>query len=189
MPPEWIIAPPLNWLNTATGLFAGAIKGSDFWRKTHYGFIHHNGHLYAEPVTRDFTMQVTFDGNYKNEYDQAGLMVWLDETTWLKTGIEFTEGRYFASAVVTRDTSDWSVAPLDEYRGALTIRLIREGGSFQSHYRQNANQPWTLLRVTYLTDAPTLQAGRMLCAPSGDGFTATFMDFSITPNSTDQGKS
>ncbi len=40
--------------------------------------------------------KVTFSGNYTNEYDQAGLMVLVDEEHWIKTGIEFTEGRLVA---------------------------------------------------------------------------------------------
>ncbi len=178
--PEWMIAQPVSVTESADGLIVEAVKGSDFWRKTHYGFIHDNGHLYAEPITGDFTMQVSFDGNYTNEYDHAGLMVWADETTWIKTGLEFTEGRYFASAVVTRDFSDWAVAPLETYSGALTMRLKREGGSFEMHYRRAETDPWTLLRIAYLTDAPTLHAGRMIGAPSGEGFKARFFDFSLT---------
>jgi len=123
---------------------------------------------------------VTFTGNYRNEYDHAGLMVWVDETSWMKTGVEFTEGGYFASAVVTRDYSDWAVAPLVEFGGTFTVRLTRKGSSFLVHYQQKAESPWTLLRIAYLTDEPTIQVGRMVGAPSGDDFAVTFRDFSIT---------
>ncbi len=175
---NWMIAEPVrSWFSGET-LHAEAVKGSDFWRKTHYGFIRHSGHFYAEPVEGNFTMQVSFTGNYQNEYDQAGLMVLFDETTWIKTGIEFTEGRYFASAVVTRDTSDWAVAPLPAaFSGTLTTRIKREGGSFEIHYRLAEPEPWVLLRLTFLTEAPRVYAGRMVCAPSGEGFAATFNDF------------
>lgn len=181
--PEWMIAPPASFNESADELSVEAVKGSDFWRKTHYGFIHDNGHLYAEKVTGDFVMQVTFTANYINEYDQAGLMLWVDETTWLKTGIEYTEGRYFASAVITRDFSDWAVAPLPEtFKGdAFTIRLKREGSSVEIHYRLQENDPWTLLRITYLSETPTLYAGRMVCAPTGTGYRVTFSQFSISP--------
>lgn len=33
-------------------------SGSDFWRKTHYGFVRHNGHIYADTIKGNFTMQV-----------------------------------------------------------------------------------------------------------------------------------
>lgn len=180
---EWHVAQPLTYADRDGTLTAAAAKESDFWRKTHYGFIHHNGHLYAETVTGDFTMQVTFSGSYAHEYDHAGLMLWVDETTWLKTGIEFTQGGYFASAVVTRDFSDWGVASLPEsFRGgAFTIKLKREGGSIEIHYRIADTDPWILLRVAYLSDTPTLHAGRMLCAPTEAGFEATFTNFSLIP--------
>jgi regulation of enolase protein 1 (concanavalin A-like superfamily) len=181
--PEWMIKPPVRFSDSPDLLIAEAAGGSDFWRKTHYGFTRHHGHLYAEPVTGDFTMQVTFTGNYHNEYDQAGLMIWADETTWLKTGIEFTEGRFFASAVVTRDFSDWSTAPLPaEFTGgALTVRVTRAGGSVEIRYRVSDTDPWVLLRIAYLSEAATVHAGRMLAAPSGPGFVARFSAFSLLP--------
>lgn len=181
MAPSWIVRPPVTFAESPTLLTAEAENGSDFWRKTHYGFIRHHGHVFAEPVTGDFEMQVTFTGNYTREYDQAGLMLWADETTWLKTGIEYTEGHYFASAVVTRDFSDWATAPLPPSfsGGDLTIRLRREGGAVEIRYRVADTDPWLLLRIAYLTEQPTLYAGRMLAAPSGAGFVARFTDFSI----------
>lgn len=188
MSAEWMINPPLDFSDVDDTLRALAVQGSDFWRKTHYGFIRHNGHFYAQPVSGDFTMQVTFTGNYRNEYDQAGLMLWVDEQTWLKTGVEYTEGRYFASAVVTRDFSNWGIAPLSEgFKGvSFTIRLKRQGGSIEIHYRLTEESPWVLLALAYLSETTTLHAGRMLCAPSGAGFEAAFTDFSITPARADQ---
>ena len=55
-------------------------------------------------------MKVT--GAYWDQYDQAGLMVRFNERVWLKCGVEFVDGVQHASAVVTREHSDWSVAPL-----------------------------------------------------------------------------
>ncbi len=58
----------------------------------------------------------------------------LDETTWVKTGIEFVNGVHNVSAVVTRDFSDWSVVPLGSYPGSLRLRLKREGGAVILEY-------------------------------------------------------
>lgn len=79
---------------------------TDFWRKTHYGFIRDDGHFYYEQVKGDFIVEVKVSGQYEELYDQAGLMVRLDEANWLKCGIEFVEGVQQVSAVVTRDYSD-----------------------------------------------------------------------------------
>jgi len=179
--PSWIVAQPVEYTDAADVLTVTAVEKSDFWRKTHYGFIHDDGHIYAEPLDGDFTLAVTFTANYHNEYDQAGLMLWQDETTWVKTGIEFTEGRYFMSAVVTRDFSDWSVAALpDDFDGALRISLKRMGADIEIRYQIPGTEGWTLFRLAPFSTAPTLQGGRMVCAPTAAGLHATFTDYTIT---------
>ena len=108
----------MHWYNeprsgprTAT-VTVTAEHDTDFWRKTHYGFIRDNGHFYYQEVVGDFRCEVKVSGGYAALYDQAGLMVRLDAETWLKCGIEFVEGVQYVSAVVTRDFSDWSVVAL-----------------------------------------------------------------------------
>ena len=66
-------------------------------------------------------------GHYKELYDQAGLMVRLDEKNWLKTGIEYVKGVQNVSAVVTREVSDWSVVPLQASPTAVWLTLLRKG--------------------------------------------------------------
>ena len=53
-------------------------------------------------------------GAYADQYDQAGAMVRVDERRWLKTGIEYFEGRMRFSTVVTLDHSSWALADLPQ---------------------------------------------------------------------------
>jgi regulation of enolase protein 1 (concanavalin A-like superfamily) len=69
------------------------------------------GHLRYRTVQGDFTAELSFSGAYRELYDQAGMMLRIDERNWLKAGIEFVDGRQMLSVVVTRDFSDWSTAP------------------------------------------------------------------------------
>jgi regulation of enolase protein 1 (concanavalin A-like superfamily) len=55
-------------------------------------------------------------------YDQAGLMVRVDEANWVKGGMDVGGVRQ-VSAVVTREYSDWSVAPLPGNPAAIWLRL------------------------------------------------------------------
>ena len=48
--------------------------------------------------------------DYTANFDQAGLMLYLDEKHWLKCGVELTDGDRFLSVVVTNGRSDWSFA-------------------------------------------------------------------------------
>ena len=175
---QWINEPPI-WQHTGDVITVTSGPKSDFWRKTHYGFIRDNGHVYAEQVTGDFTATVKVAGQYAALYDQAGMMVRQDETTWMKCGIEYVEGVQYASAVVTRDYSDWSVSPLEGSPAAFWLRIKREGGSLEVEYSLDG-AAYTLLRVTYLTDAP-VWVGLMQASPQGDGFSATYEGLSITP--------
>ena len=59
---------------------------TDFWRETHYGFIRDDGHFRDVAAEGDFTADVAFRGDYRELYDQAGLMLRLDERNWIKAG-------------------------------------------------------------------------------------------------------
>lgn len=151
---------------------------TDFWRKTHYGFIRDNGHFYYHPVRGDFTATVSFSGRYTAQYDQAGLMVRLDEANWLKGGIEYVDGAQLASVVVTRDYSDWSVAPLDPAPANLWLRLARQGDAVEVSYSLDGEN-YVMIRVAYLPPAEEAQVGVMCASPEGDGFIVTFKDLVI----------
>ena len=126
----------------------------------------------------NFTAEVKVIGQYKTLYDQAGLMVRQDEITWLKCGIEFVDGVQHISAVVTRDYSDWSVVPLVHHPTFLWLRVKREGPAIEVKYSLDGEQ-YTMLRLSYLTEAETLQVGVMCASPEGDGFPITFEEFKL----------
>ena len=151
---------------------------TDFWRKTSSGVIRHNGHFRHQEVSGDFTAQVKFTGQYAARYDQAGLMVRADKTTWLKCGIEYIDGTQFASAVVTRDYSDWSMVPLQPAPDSVWFQVKREGSTLEVAYSLDGDG-WTMIRQAHLTDAPSLEVGPMAASPEGDGFSVTFEGFSV----------
>src|ERR1700730_939544 len=169
---------PQNWKQENDHFFIFADAHTDFWRKTHYGFIRDNGHFYYEKVTGNFEVETEFRGRYQSLYDQAGVMVRLDETTWMKTGIEFVHGIHHVSAVVTRDYSDWSVVPLYSYPGFLRLRLKREGGTVTVEYCSQEGK-WIMFRTAYLSFVHELQVGRMAAAPEGAGFEVLFSEYRV----------
>jgi regulation of enolase protein 1 (concanavalin A-like superfamily) len=171
---------PTSWTVHGDAVIICGDRGTDFWRKTHYGFIRDNGHFYYEEVRGDFQCDVKITGHYAALYDQAGLMVRVDETTWLKCGIEFVDGVQQVSAVVTRDYSDWSVVPLPDNPASLWLRLTRTGPAVEISYSVDGSR-YALLRLAYLTEADRVQAGLMCAAPQGDGFSTTFEGFAIRP--------
>jgi len=121
--------PPAAWQGDENALELSTGEATDFWRQTFYGFVRDNGHAFLKPVTGDFTASAAVIGDYEHLYDQAGLMLRVDERNWIKTGIEFTDGLMHFSVVVTREISDWSVIPLLEAKpeDEVRVRLTRHG--------------------------------------------------------------
>jgi regulation of enolase protein 1 (concanavalin A-like superfamily) len=174
---QWHNQPP-SWTMQDGTLRVTAGPKTDFWRKTHYGFIRDNGHFYFQEVDGDFIAEVKVSGDYAALYDQAGLMLRVDETIWLKCGIEFVDGVQQASAVVTRDFSDWSVVPLAGNPPSLWLRVRRKAEAVEVFYSLNGER-YELLRMAYLTLAKTLLVGPMCAAPEGNGFPVLFEGFAI----------
>lgn len=150
-------------------------KDTDYWNNTFYGFRHDNGHFRGTEVTGDFSLEVTFSAGYSRLYDQAGAMVFVDGDTWLKCGVEFTDGAMQFSVVVTRnDQSDWSVMPLGVPTDAeVTLRLTRHAEALRIQLR-DANGHWSLVRLCYLPMPETVEVGPMTCSPLGEGLEVKF---------------
>jgi hypothetical protein len=84
---HWLNEPPA-WTFEDGRLEVTTGHQTDFWRVTHYGFIRDDGHVYGQNVTGDCITSVRFSGDYRHLYDQAGLMVRLDEKNWIKAGYD-----------------------------------------------------------------------------------------------------
>jgi regulation of enolase protein 1 (concanavalin A-like superfamily) len=174
---QWHHEPPA-WRIDGDRITAQAGPKTDFWRKTYDGGMRDHGHFYYQPVTGDFKAEVKVSGEYASLYDHAGLMVRLDETRWMKCGIEFLNGVQHASAVITRDWSDWSIVPLAN-PPAIWLRVVRYAATLEVSYSLDG-QVFTLIRQGHVTEEPTVNVGIMIAAPTGDGFAATFEGFRIT---------
>jgi uncharacterized protein len=175
---RWLNEPP-TWRDTSGTLSVTTGDTTDFWRQTHYGFIRDNGHFRYETADGDFTAEVEFSGDYRELYDQAGLMLRLDERNWLKAGVEFVGGRML-SVVVTRDFSDWSTTPLAAHADWLRLRLSRHGSAVRVEWQPAAaDDGFRLLRLAHFPPANPVLVGPMCCSPQRAGFEAHFRNFHV----------
>ena len=178
---EWLNEPP-SWREEGGVLSVVTGEKTDFWRTTHYGFIRDDGHLHFAEVHGDFTAELSFLGNYEELYDQAGMMVRIDERNWLKAGIELVDNRQMLSCVVTRDFSDWSTALAPADAGWVSLRISRHGATMRVEWALAGDRPMPMLmRLAYLPAAPTVKVGPMCCSPQRRGFTVKFRGFGIGP--------
>jgi uncharacterized protein len=169
-PPQW--SDDEGLVRVVTGL------ETDFWRRTFYGYVTDNGHFYHRAVTGDFTAEVVVAAGHSALFDQAGLMLRVDERNWVKTGLEVTSGAVQLSTVFTREHSDLSVAAVPGYRGELRLRLTRFGSAVGVH-RGEADGSWQLVRLGYLDLPATIDVGVMCCSPQRAGLEVTFRDFQV----------
>ena len=173
--------PPSSFEQSGDVLVVRAAPKTDFWSRTFYGFERRNGHVYGRAVAGDFSLTVTFAADYKALYDQAGAMIRVDDDTWLKAGVELTDGALFVSAVVTRDAwSDWSITPVAGPADApVTIRVTRHAEAIQVHVLEG--ETWRLVRLAFLPMGETIEAGAMCCSPTGEGLDVTFSRLEFGP--------
>lgn len=184
-PVEWSAG---EWLNEpesrvdADGrLHLSAREGSDFWRRTSYGFERDSGHALLYPLPQDSAVEVTFRADFGHLYDQAGVLLRCDENTWIKTGIEFTDGLPHLSAVVTHGLSDWSTFPVPEWAGReITMRVSRSGDAVTVRARVDA-EPWVLIRLAPLAPTAVAGAGPFCAAPERSGLTVEFVRVRLGP--------
>ena len=179
--PTWINEPS-RWFFEDGVLVVHVDAGTDFWRRTRYGFVRDNGHLLAVLEPGDFVATIEVDADYRDRYDQAGLMVRLDTDHWLKAGIEL-DGAFYVSAVVTHDRSDWSVVPLAGRPERLLVRVTRSGDALTVEYALGPFDAdvvaWRMHRLAWFPPEEPVLVGPMAAAPDGGGFTARFRHWEI----------
>lgn len=188
LPAGW---PAASWLNPpqVVAVDGGALivttrPGSDFWRVTSYGFVHDDGHALLTDFPAGSAVEVTFVASFDTLYDQAGVFVRVDEQTWIKAGVEFSDGLPQLGAVVTHGQSDWSLAPVPEWAGQeVTVRVSRSGDAVTVRARC-ADEPWRMVRLAPLApDAAA--AGPLCCSPGSDALDVRFTRFAVLPADTE----
>jgi regulation of enolase protein 1 (concanavalin A-like superfamily) len=146
---------------------------TDFWRKTFYDYVTDNGHFFFLAVTGDFTFECRIAGKYSALYDQAGLMVRMDSSNWLKCGLELVDGIGHASVVVTREFSDWSTLRGMTTKDPLWWRVVRKGSSLEVLYSLDGKN-FISTRLGYLPMQASVDSGIMCGSPEGPGFECAF---------------
>ncbi|MBD8651808.1 DUF1349 domain-containing protein [Rhizobium sp. CFBP 13726] len=169
---------PANSEASDLGLSVTTDANTDFWRETHYGFVRDNGHFYAFKAEGDFTAQVRVQAVFEHLYDQAGLMVRLDERRWVKTGIEFSDGYGLLGSVLTNDASDWATGRYDGDPSDFWIRVTVRSGVLRIQ-ASGDGKTWPLVRLCPFPKADHYFVGPMCCTPERAGLEVRFSEWQI----------
>lgn len=172
--------PPARAVEDGSDLLVEAAEGSDAWRHTAYGFIHDSEHALLAPFAVGSAMEVTFTADLAEQFDQAGIFIRVDSETWIKAGLERSDGLLQLGAVVTFGRSDWSVAPVDGWDGRkVTVRLSRTADALIVRAGLSG-APQQLVRVIPFDGDQQAGAGPFTCAPTRAGLLVRFHSWIIT---------
>ncbi len=171
--------PPARWRLDDESLTVVTDRRTDFWRETHYGFTRDSGHFFGCATDGDFTAQLRIRARYDALYDQAGIMVRVDAETWIKAGIEMSDGRAMLSSVLTIGRSDWATGPYGGDAAEFWIRATVREGVLRLQVSADGLR-WSLLRLAPFPTAAVYRVGPMCCTPEREGLEAIFSDFRIT---------
>lgn len=175
----------LNWFNEPDRwevkdnvLTMHATPQSDYWRISHYGFTVDDAPFYYGIYGGEFEAKAKISGDYKVRFDQSGLMLRIDPENYIKAGIEFVDGKYNLSVVVTHKTSDWSVIPLDKPVPFIWIKAVRRLDAVEVFYSFD-DREYVMMRNAFFQDNTPVMVGLMAASPDGNGFEARFEGFKV----------
>ena len=171
---------------------------TDFWQRSYYGFRNDNAPALQIESEENFTFTTKVSFEYQAQFDQCGLIIYLDSDNWFKASIEYENEEFsrLGSVVTNLGYSDWATSdiPLPD---SIWYRLSRRGPDFLIessfdgiHFKQ--------MRIFHLhklgeTTAEmgkcnppmpaknTVSFGVYACSPLKSSFTAKFTDFSLEP--------
>lgn len=170
---------PKKWEIKNNSLTMAVTPQSDYWRISHYGFTVDDAPFLHTTYGGEFEAKVKISGDYKARFDQTGLMLRIDAENYIKAGVEFVDGKFNLSTVVTHTTSDWSVITLDKPIPYVWIKAVRRLDALEIFYSYD-DKDYILMRNAWLKDNTPVMVGIMAASPDGNGFNAKFENFTVT---------
>ncbi|MDX6183611.1 DUF1349 domain-containing protein [Flavobacterium sp. Fl-77] len=169
---------PEKWEIKNNTLIMNVTANSDYWRISHYGFTVDDAPFCYANYGGEFEAKVKLTGDYKARFDQMGLMIRVDEKNYIKTGVEFVDGKFNISTVVTHEKSDWSVTTLEKIPPFVWIKVVRRLDAIEIFFSYD-DKNYTLTRNAPLQDNTPVMVGLMAASPDGKGFEAKFENFTV----------
>jgi regulation of enolase protein 1 (concanavalin A-like superfamily)/uridine kinase len=164
--------PPKVWKLVNNALYVETDAVTDFWQRTFYGFSNDNGHFLYYETDKDFVLTTHFKYEPKNQFDQAGIAIRIDEDNWLKASVEYElqAAAKLGSVVTNNGYSDWATQSVPNSTVEMTWKITRIGKDFFISYL-NAQGIWEQVRVAHLDKAGgNVKCGIYGCSPIDKGY-------------------
>ena len=183
---------------TKTSVVIQTEKNTDLWQRSYYGFRNDNAPALLFESKENFTLTVNVEFRYKKQFDQCGLIVYLDSENWFKSSIEFENNQFsrLGSVVTNSGHSDWATTDIS-LPSEIWYRLSRRGPDFLLEYSVDEHH-FKQMRIFHLNalgetteemgkvnpPLPTQERicfGVYACSPSDSSFRAEFTNFMFEP--------
>ena len=162
----------------------------DFWSCTFYSPLlvksDASALLCAVPPNEEATIKVDFSYTAISQFDQAGLLLYIDDKHWMKAGIEYCDGLARLSVVVTNGYSDWSTQIWSGLSARLKVHKLIQSDSVVVEAAQPGSTDYSFVRIAHIS-MKSCESGRQwrigpyAASPiSQAGCHATFSNFSVT---------
>ncbi|ELA6589051.1 DUF1349 domain-containing protein [Vibrio alginolyticus] len=194
---KWIFEPQSHQV-TEESVSITTEPETDFWQRSYYGFRNDNAPAILVESDENFTFTAKVAFSYQNQFDQCGLIIYLDSENWFKASIEYEDEQFsrLGSVVTNLGYSDWATTDIP-LPNEIWYRLSRRGPDFlieSSLDGENFKQ----MRIFHLhkLGETTAEMGKVnpplpvkgsvsfgvyACSPLQSSFTATFSDMILEP--------
>lgn len=177
---RWINQPASFKLNSEV-LTLETNPKTDLWQRTYYGFRNDNAPGFLREIEGDFTFSVKTNFDYKNQYDQCGILLYQDSENWVKASIEH-ENKVIArlgSVVTNLGFSDWATSDIPASVSEMWYRISRRGQDFYVEFSDNG-EVYKQMRILHMhLPIAVAKVGIYACSPLESNFKAVFSEFRI----------
>ncbi len=172
--------------------------GTDFWQRSYYGFRNDNAHALLLDHAGNFTFTVKVSFDYQGQFDQCGLVIYIDSDNWFKASVELETPEFsrLGSVVTNLGHSDWATTDIAT-PASMWYRLSRRGPDFLIESSPDGGD-FRQMRIFHLhclgetteemgkldpPQEPHLPApfGLYACSPTQASFTARFEHWALGP--------
>ncbi len=170
--------PPHSWKAASSWLQVDPGAKTDYWQQPQLGIHADNGPFLFAEVTGNFVLTTHVRMKPANQYDQAGLMVRLSPTCWLKTSVEMEVDipSKLGSVITHHGFSDWATQDFHGQSPELDFRIRRENGDYTVDCSMDGST-WSQIRFSHIAEDDgkhPVQAGLYACSPVAPGFLVEF---------------
>lgn len=171
--------PPKNFTITNKEIEIITEPYTDLWQRTYYHFRNDNAPLLqfeSEDIYFSFVVKVEFE--YKNRFDQCGIILYLDSENWLKASIEYEneEFQHLGTVVTNLGFSDWSTTEISKDINYIWYRLSRRESDFRLECSFDGKK-FSQMRICHMFKVENkVSFGIYACSPENSSFKAVFKD-------------